>query len=163
MASKYLSKSDIIARLEFSDDSENLSDEESQDFDKENQSGYSHQESVEPIQQVTLVDYSDNDSDNDSSDFIPQTPKAYSRANNSVLPGCTAAICRLHCHSKLGELRRKMINKDYWGKSAENRRNWIAVSCERQQQATPSLKRRANMAVVKMFKCAKHFFLLPWA
>ena len=145
MASKYLSKSDIIARLEFSDDSENLSDEESQDFDKENQSGYSHQESVEPIQQVTLVDYSDNDSDNDSSDFIPQTPKAYSRANNSVLPGCTAAICRLHCHSKLGELRRKMINKDYWGKSAENRRNWIAVSCERQQQATPSLKRRANI------------------
>jgi hypothetical protein len=38
-----------------------------------------------------------------------------------------------------------MINKEYWEKSSDNRRNWIAVSCERQQKAVQSLKRRANI------------------
>ena len=146
MASKSLSKLDIIARLDFSGDSDNLSDDDQDpnNFGKENQSGNSQQES-EPIQHVSLVDYSDTDSDDNSSDFLPQTPKAYSKSNNPVLPGCNAEGCRLQCQSKVGELRRKVINKQYWEKSNENRQNWIAMSCERQQKPTSSLKRRANL------------------
>ena len=94
-------------------------------------------------QQRPLVGYSDDD-DSDS-DFIPQTPTAYSNAKNPVLPGCSPNLCKQKCSSKISEIRRKWLNREFWSKSYDDRKKWIAACCERTNMEKTNTKKRSNI------------------
>jgi len=173
--SSKLSKSEIIARLDFSDsnesdkvndavrhmDFESSSDSNDEDLmanpaldnpsshqsqmhqnpDLESISSNHNDKENLPEKMARLVCYSDDSDD----EIIPQTPHAYSTSKNPVLLGC-GDKCKQKCTSKINDIRRKLLNREFWSKNYDDRKKWIAACCERAVNGKLTTKRRTNIS-----------------
>ena len=55
-------------------------------------------------------------------------------------------MCKQKCGSKISELRRKILNREFWNKNYDDRKKWIAACCERASNGKLTAKRRTNIS-----------------